>query len=696
MPQSRFEDDRAIFEALYGLSSAIAYMHNYFSEAINLRLIGCHYDLKPKNVLVKSGRFVLADFGLSRLKPGSESSRSDFKAGISDYFAPECQDLVDDFQKHRIGRRSDIWSLGCILAEVATYLELGPRGVVSFAERRKITLHGFLTIRSFHAATGPSQAVSEWLDELENRPDSTEARGGLLRLIRHMLAFDPNDRPDALNVTVRLFLLAQRERVYGIMAHLELLYQKVEYGLRVELIRLHLWCEAFGIQDVTKSNQIPPWLPLDNARILETISNTLENICNEVSIQAELLKLGSVEPFNHPSYYALRRQVDVLWNALPMELVKRMTTSMETTLLRECDLDHVVPDSVEERPRSTLRRVQLLLAMQQATASINKRNERRPEFLTKRPMKPDGEVSGKELCTMETDQGDQQRVLREILEYEDKWVNRFDELVDRVDGLVSLLNNPEICTLFPSLRCICFCHLVHRQAFGLLYELPMSGSGLKIALEPVTLADLINQTQRRQKRPLLGEVFAFAHRIASSVFEVHRAGWMHKAISAYNLLFFPEIYEPLATAFNRPYLIGFNHSRENNEFAFTEGPSESIEVMDYQHPDYRAGGAKVRFREEFDYYSVGLVLLELGQWKPLRKMTRGKGELSGKQIRDYLLHEEAPALGSYMGKLYRDAVKLCLDGSLSVAGHDGDADAVREAFQRKVIEPLRLCLSLHR
>ncbi|KAK5445182.1 hypothetical protein LTS15_010273 [Exophiala xenobiotica] len=686
-PQPQFESDHAVLQGLHGLSSAIAFLHNYFSEANNLRLIGCHYDIKPKNVLVTPGRFILADFGLSRLKSESDSSRSDFKGGISDYSGPECQDLLDDFQKHRIGRRSDIWSLGCILAEVVTYLALGSRGVTTFATERQITLQGFLTIRPFHAAKEPSKAVSEWLDALGYRPDSTEARRGLLDLIRHMLSFDPDNRPKSLTVAVRLFLLAQRARVASIMTDFELLYQRGEYGFKVELIRLRLWCKAFGIQAGTESDHVPSWFPVDNARFFETISNTLEEICQEVSTQGELVKLNSVEPLNHPTYYALRKQVGILWNALPMELVTRMTSSMETILLHECALDHIAPDSVTGSPDSSLRRAGLLLAMQQAMTSVNKHKEHGPQFLREKPVKIDGQISGKEIGTIETHQRGQQQVLIEMLEYEDKWVDRFDELVHRVDDLAALLNNPEIHTLFPTLRCVGFWHIVHRQAFGLLYELPMSSSAQDVALKPVTLVDLISRTQRRQKRPLLGELFAFAHKIASSIFEVHRAGWMHKGISAYNLLFFPEDSEPLAMAFNRPYLIGFNHSRESNKFVFTEGPPDSVEVRDYQHPDYRASGATIRFREDFDYYSVGIILLELGQWRPLRKMTREKSELSAKQIRDYLLEEEVPALGSYMGKAYQDAVESCLNGSISMAGVD-DADSMRDAFQRKVVESL--------
>jgi hypothetical protein len=273
------------------------------------------------------------------------------------------------------------------------------------------------------------------------------------------------------------------------------------------------------------------------------------------------------------------------------------------------------------------------------------------------------------------------------LEYQDKWVDRFDELLLRVDGLVSLLSKPETSALFALLPCINFCHLVGRQAFGLLYKLPTSKSDMSLTLRPITLVDLIMQTQRRLLRPPLDEVFAIAHTLASSVLNFHKAGWLHKGISSSNLIFFPEIDEPVARSITSLYLIGFNHSRESNDFAFTEGPEDDVEMRDYRHPDYRFGGTRIRFREEFDYYSVGIVLLELGQWRPMRKITRGKETLSPRQLRDHLLQEEVPVLGSYMGKLYRDAVEACLIGKFSTE-QNISVDSALALFERKVVDPL--------
>ena len=133
---SNFVNDRIFVESLYGLSLGIKALHEYFSSSFDLRLIGCHYDLRPKNVLVVQRQFVLADFGLSRLKSVDKGSASEFKNAVGDCTAPECYLNEAAFEKNSIGRASDVWSFGCIIAELVVYMHGGKSGVESFADQR--------------------------------------------------------------------------------------------------------------------------------------------------------------------------------------------------------------------------------------------------------------------------------------------------------------------------------------------------------------------------------------------------------------------------------------------------------------------------------------------------------------------------------------------------------------------------------
>jgi serine/threonine protein kinase len=71
---SSFQEDRTIIKAIHELSSGLKHLHYYEREDSQISgttglLQGTHQDIKPKNVLVIENNLLLADFGLSRLKP---------------------------------------------------------------------------------------------------------------------------------------------------------------------------------------------------------------------------------------------------------------------------------------------------------------------------------------------------------------------------------------------------------------------------------------------------------------------------------------------------------------------------------------------------------------------------------------------------------------------------------------------------
>ncbi|KAI0490093.1 kinase-like domain-containing protein [Xylaria cf. heliscus] len=97
----------AFYEALHGSASALESQHGFKLEDLDVKLMGYHHDINPKNVLVRNGRFVLADFGLSKLKEGS-NSKTPFKIGGGHYLAPECEDADAGYEKGIIGRSSSL------------------------------------------------------------------------------------------------------------------------------------------------------------------------------------------------------------------------------------------------------------------------------------------------------------------------------------------------------------------------------------------------------------------------------------------------------------------------------------------------------------------------------------------------------------------------------------------------------------
>ena len=282
--------------------------------------------------------------------------------------------------------------------------------------------------------------------------------------------------------------------------------------------------------------------------------------------------------------------------------------------------------------------------------------------------------------------------LTEILEYEDRWIGHSDDLLARVNGLVTLLNRSDITEGLPLLKCRNFYHIPERRALGLIYEIPRSVDSPNTAPEPITLANFIAKTQKRQDRPILEDIFLVAYKIASSVGTFHQAGWFHKAISASTILFFPVSGNALQNAISKLYIVGFNHSQEDGQDAITVGPPKDRALHDYQHSEYSRSHSTVGFGEEFEYYSVGIVLLELCRWKALRHTTKklGNRDSSPEELRSQLLDQEIPHLGSYMGGTYMSATKACLDGSLKAES----SERSRSLFREKVVQPLEKCLVL--
>lgn len=199
-----FAEDTRFYSALSGLTSALETLHDYKSGVLGTEMIGYHHDLKPKNVLVSEARFVLSDFGLSKLKTG-EDSRTPFKKGQGHYLAPECEDLEDDYSKGVVSRASDVWCLGCIMLEVIVFMVGGTDAVAEFRQNRTIK-KGFLTTKTFFCGKSINPEVERKMLELANCEDAVIRRAAAL--IRQILVVDFRKRLKASEIAVRLRIIS--------------------------------------------------------------------------------------------------------------------------------------------------------------------------------------------------------------------------------------------------------------------------------------------------------------------------------------------------------------------------------------------------------------------------------------------------------------------------------------------------------
>ena len=191
-----FRSNTTFFTALYGLTSAIEFVHNceLVDDAGNITITGYHHDIRPNNILVRSNTFLLADFGLSKMDDEDKSSTS-LKACGGDYIAPECL-----APKPRLGRPADIWSLGGIMVDIAAYIENGPGGRID-AQNRRMEIGPYPGMRTAHFFSDDrlKSGVLSCIHDLQENPADKTVRS-LLILSREMLKVPPADRPDAHNV----------------------------------------------------------------------------------------------------------------------------------------------------------------------------------------------------------------------------------------------------------------------------------------------------------------------------------------------------------------------------------------------------------------------------------------------------------------------------------------------------------------
>ena len=78
-----------------------------------------HSDLKPANFVLVKGQLKLIDFGIANaIANDTTNIQRDHQIGTVNYMSPEAIELPDGMRRLKVGRQSDVWSLGCILYQM--------------------------------------------------------------------------------------------------------------------------------------------------------------------------------------------------------------------------------------------------------------------------------------------------------------------------------------------------------------------------------------------------------------------------------------------------------------------------------------------------------------------------------------------------------------------------------------------------
>ena len=200
--------------------------------------------------------------------------------------------------------------------------------------------------------------------------------------------------------------------------------------------------------------------------------------------------------------------------------------------------------------------------------------------------------------------------------------------------------------------------------------------------------------------PSLENRFRLALNASRSLHRLHAVHVLHRSFNSNNIVFF--IDERSLTANNKvwkgpiirkPYLVGF-----------LQKPSEPSDEIDsdfatmYHHPQLgnKGGGP---YLTSHDYYSLGLVLLEIGLWMPLGKFWKSKYTRDDFKMR--LQNIYLRKLSAKCGTLYMKAVLFCLTaaevklgGGTPYTSQGSAEDDEEQRFLKVVIGSLEKCCML--
>jgi serine/threonine protein kinase len=244
------------------------------------------------------------------------------------------------------------------------------------------------------------------------------------------------------------------------------------------------------------------------------------------------------------------------------------------------------------------------------------------------------------------------------------------KLLPRAEKLAALLNIRKAKT-FQSLTCRGL--LEDDQKLGFVYHNPLTSQPLD---EPKSLHDLFSADDRI-KLPSLSDRIRLALRVAQVVRNFHHTGWLHKGLRSDNILFFNVSDVGDAVHDTDLVLAGFNFARLDPPTEISEQPSANLNYDIYRHPE-ALEEPSVSFSELMDVYSLGTILLEIAEWKPLRYLVKsvvdrhaGKVPLNDlTKIREFLLSREDNSGTSNLrrktGDIYASACTMCLNETIEV------------------------------
>lgn len=713
-----FIHDATFYSALQGLCSALSHTHslrlNHKDHGVNFDAIGYHHDIRPANILVNRNTFILADFGLGKVKDAEEHSQTHWTSTTGDYWAPECTD--DERNPQEVTRAIDVWAFACLIADMVAYIYHGPKGVASFSSQRRSPGRCQWVDRVFYGSNNRvKNEVIRFLEDLPECGPQNIPVSPLVQLSLDAFIREPSERPKTGRIRDRLTFLSLQAHFRSICERFK--QHAVDHKtdgspvnsneLWLSQQRFHAWGWALWLCN--------PTMALDETQtaidIYKSSTETMLALRSELDqvLGRENRSLTggttSTPQFGGDNENSIFEGVESLWLLLPPRLRMRADDHWNRSALSSENIDH-------------LQAVRRILASRHpgfdSTRALAMMKMLRAAILN-----PELQVDSDDLQTWVLNSHDVKRTPVKNGSYSISSFKGSDVLVEWMwstpawakvhqdqRSLVMCLRAryfgmdrkpPSLKTL----DCLgIFEETGRRSGYGFVYQIP---SGVQTT--PMSLLHSLDQDRdkrSRKRQPALGVKFKLAFAVADFLEHFHMVGWLHESLNSGNILFFPPSDQEEGDTlpeniWESPYFVGLHRSRPDGSLWQTAGPDST---SDFQDPQYVSTG---RYRIEYDYYSLGVILLEIGLWRSIGSLLNDRKYtgLGGQAIQQKLIDWSQTQLGPRMGTVYKDLVVQCLDGSISrVArksareGTDDSSDAadrsaLLEKFSVAVVEPLR-------
>ena len=253
-------------------------------------------------------------------------------------------------------------------------------------------------------------------------------------------------------------------------------------------------------------------------------------------------------------------------------------------------------------------------------------------------------------------------------------------LKKRATNIAKFLN-ASVHPAFPHLECegIAIEDQGKRFEIAFIYRLP-AGHNRRITTLRTLLAGL-----RVPSLPSVTSRISLALKLIQAVRCIHTAGYLHRRLSSENIVFaFPNTSSEQTVSFDElyaPFVVGFGRARLQAATVSFAGDTDDLARAVYAHPRHLRGD---EYEAYMDVYSLGTILTELAEWKPLTRILIDariletddvkKNEAGSKKMRGTHSFLTGVAEGSSgvnvafrMGEVYARATELCLAASANAS-----------------------------